>query len=56
MKQKREMRQKMSVIASTDINGNDELFFDKKTLQKLKDIDIEELGYEDLDEDEEEKE
>jgi len=36
----------MSVIASTDINNdNDEVIFDRKTLEKLKGLDIEELEY-----------
>lgn len=36
----------MSVIASTDINNeNDDVLFDRKTLEKLKAIDIEELDY-----------
>ncbi len=36
----------MSVIASTDINNeNDDVLFDRKTLEKLKNIDIEELQY-----------
>ena len=43
----------MSVIASSDIYGNDEMMFDKKTLDKLKDVDIEELDYEDSEGDEE---
>lgn len=45
----------MSVIASTDIyNQNDDVLFDRKTLEKLKKIDIEELAYdEDPDEDQE---
>ena len=35
-KQKSDMRLKMSVIANTDIhNGNDELLFDKRTLERL---------------------
>jgi hypothetical protein len=49
-KQKSELRQKMSVIASTDIyNQNDEVLFDRRTFEKLQKIDIEELGYEDED-------
>ena len=37
----------MSVIASTDIyNQNDEVLFDKKTLERIRKVDIEELGYE----------
>lgn len=46
-KVKSDLRAKMSVIASTDIyNTNDEVLFDRKTLEKLKKIDIEELPYE----------
>jgi len=53
-KAKAELRAKMSVIASTDIyNQNDDVLFDKKTLEKLRKLDIEELKYQD-DEDEEE--
>jgi hypothetical protein len=45
-KVKSDIRAKMSVIASTDIyNTNDEVLFDRKTLEKLKKIDIEELPY-----------
>lgn len=37
----------MSVIASTDIyNQSDEVLFDKRTLDKLQNVDIEELDYE----------
>lgn len=37
----------MSVIASTDIyNQNDEVLFDKRTLERMKKVDIEELEYE----------
>ena len=36
----------MSVIASTDIyNTNDDVLFDRKTLERLKKVDIEELPY-----------
>ena len=50
-KAKSDLRQKMSVIASTDIyNQNDEVLFDKRTLEKLQQVDIEELDY-DLDSD-----
>ena len=36
----------MSVIASTDLhNENDDILIDKKTFERLKDIDIEELEY-----------
>lgn len=36
----------MSVIASTDINNtNDEVLFDRKTFEKLQQIDIEGLIY-----------
>jgi hypothetical protein len=46
-KVKSDLRAKMSVIASTDVyNTNDEVLFDRKTLEKLKKIDIEELPYE----------
>jgi hypothetical protein len=52
-KVKNELRAKMSVIASTDINNdNDEVLFDKRTLEKLQKMDIEELEYEDDDADE----
>lgn len=45
-KVKSDIRAKMSVIASTDIyNTNDEVLFDRKTLERLKKIDIEELPY-----------
>jgi hypothetical protein len=38
----------MSVIASTDLNNqNDDVLFDKRTLEKLHKLDIEELEYED---------
>ncbi len=37
----------MSVIASTDIyNQNDDVLFDRRTLEKLRKVDIEELQYE----------
>jgi len=52
---KSDLRQKMSVIASTDPhNENDEVLFDRKTLEKLKDIDIEELDYVDSEQNDEE--
>lgn len=36
----------MSVIASTDVNNqNDDVLFDKKTMEKLQKVDIEELEY-----------
>lgn len=35
----------MSVIASTDHNQNDDVLFDRRTLEKLKNMDIEELDY-----------
>lgn len=45
-KAKAEIRAKMSVIASTDIyNQNDDVLFDRRTLDKLKKVDIEELEY-----------
>ena len=45
-KVKSELRAKMSVIASTDIyNQNDDVLFDKRTLEKLRKVDIEELQY-----------
>lgn len=44
-KAKADLRQKMSVIASTDHNQNDDVLFDRRTLEKLKAIDIEELDY-----------
>lgn len=41
------MRQKMSVIAGTDLNNdNDDILIDKKTFEKLKDMDLEEMEYE----------
>lgn len=47
-KVKSELRAKMSVIATTDIyNQNDEVLFDRKTLEKLKKVDIEDLDYDD---------
>ena len=55
-KAKSDLRQKMSVIASTDIyNQNDEVLFDRKMLEKLQAMDIEEMNYEgsDMDENEE---
>jgi hypothetical protein len=56
-KVKAELRAKMSVIASTDIyNQNDEVLFDKRTLEKMKKIDIEELDYETDGNDEEDPE
>ena len=37
----------MSVIASTDIyNQNDEVLFDRRMLEKLQKVDIEDLDYE----------
>jgi hypothetical protein len=45
---KAELRAKMSVIASTDIyNQNDEVLFDRKTLDKLlrPEVDIEDMQY-----------
>lgn len=52
--QKNDIRKKMSVIASSSIhNEQDEILFDRKTLQKLKGVDIEELEYEDLGDEEE---
>ena len=45
-KVKSDLRAKMSVIASTDINNtNDEVLFDRKTFDKLQSMDIEELVY-----------
>jgi hypothetical protein len=53
-KAKAEIRAKMSVIASTDIyNQNDDVLFDRRTLDKLKKVDIEELKYEAPDSNEE---
>ncbi len=53
-KAKAEIRAKMSVIASTDIyNQNDDVLFDRRTLDKLKKVDIEELQYEAPDSNEE---
>jgi len=55
-KLKNELRQKMSVIASTDINNQtDDVLFDKRTLEKLKEIDIENLDYDQSEESEEEQ-
>ncbi len=43
---KSDLRAKMSVIASTDINNtNDDVLFDRRTLEKLRKVDIEELEY-----------
>ena len=45
----------MSVIASSDPhNNNDDVIFDKRTFERLKNIDIEELEYENSDEEEDE--
>ncbi len=53
-KAKAEIRAKMSVIASTDIyNQNDDVLFDRRTLDKLKKVDIEELQYEEPESNEE---
>ena len=55
-KAKSELRAKMSVIASTDIyNQNDDVLFDRRTLEKLKKVDIEELSYQEDDDEEEDK-
>ena len=49
-KVKSDLRAKMSVIASTDIyNTNDDVLFDRKTLERLKKVDIEELPYDEPD-------
>ena len=41
-KSKSELRQKMSVIASSDMhNQNDEVLLDRKTFEKLQEVDIE---------------
>jgi hypothetical protein len=54
---KAELRAKMSVIASTDIyNQNDEVLFDKRTLERMKKVDIEDLDYESDGNDEEDPE
>jgi len=46
----------MSVIASTDLhNNNDDVLFDKKTFEKLKDMDIENLEYENSEEENDEE-
>jgi hypothetical protein len=46
-KAKSELRAKMSVIASTDIyNQNDDVLFDRRTLERLQKVDIEDLDYE----------
>jgi hypothetical protein len=42
---KQDVRTKMSVIASSTINQDDELMLDKKTWDRLKEIDIEDLKY-----------
>lgn len=40
----------MSVIASTDMyNQNDDVLFDRRTLEKLQEVDIEDLDYEESD-------
>lgn len=45
----------MSVIASTDIyNQNDEVLFDRRTLDKLREVDIEDLDYDASENDENE--
>jgi hypothetical protein len=45
----------MSVIASTDIyNQNDEVLFDKRTLEKLQEVDIEDLDYDESEEEDDE--
>ena len=54
-KQKSDLRQKMSVIASTDLhNQNDDVLFDKRTFERLQGLDIENLDY--IDEEEEDDE
>jgi len=40
---KQDLRKKMSVIASTSINNDDELTLDRKTWEKLRQIDIDEV-------------
>jgi AdoMet-dependent rRNA methyltransferase SPB1 len=46
---KNDIKKKMSVIASSSIhNEMDEVLFDRKTLERLRGVDIEEMGYEDL--------
>lgn len=54
-KVKGDLRQKMSVIASSDIhNQTDDVLFDKRTFERLQDVDIEDLDYEnDSDDDDE---
>ena len=55
-KQKSELRAKMSVIASSGpAEGDGELMFDRKTLEKLKGVDIEQLEYSDEEEEGEKK-
>jgi len=50
---KSDLRAKMSVIASTDINNtNDDVLFDRRTLERLRKVDIEELEYDGQDSDE----
>jgi hypothetical protein len=56
-KSKAELRQKMSVIASSDIHNdeNDEVTIDRKTFEKIKDIDIEDDDFVESDESDDEK-
>lgn len=54
-KGKSELRQKMSVIASSNIhNENDEVMIDKRTFEKLQELDIEDDDYVDNSDSEEE--
>lgn len=56
-KGKTELRQKMSVIASSDLhNENEDILIDRKTFEKLQEMDIEEMEYQDNEENEEEEE
>ena len=44
----------MSVIASSDLhNQNDDVLFDKRTFERLQEVDIEDLDYENSDEEDE---
>lgn len=57
MEQKMDTKKKMSVIASSTLNNDDELILDKKTWDKLKQIDVEDLDkYIDMSDDDSEEE
>jgi hypothetical protein len=54
-KVKGDLRQKMSVIASSDIhNQTDDVLFDRRTFERLQEVDIEDLDYENDSEDDDE--